>query len=582
MNAGSPSIPGRASPTRSILWNIAGWMLVGLLILLEFSLFRRFLLREVVWAYPPNTDQLAYLQQSYETYEQMKREGVVRAIADSPAAPQGALLQIEGALLYRVIGASRFNALLVNFLHFAALQCFLVWAVRGWSRWWCVALIALGLLLTALSPFYRAGGMSDFRMDFAALCLYGIFICLVVRSGMFARWGWCVAAGVAGALLVGMRFICAAYLFGVFAAMLALFALVWWRNRTNPRGRIVLRQIVGWLIAAAVIGITTTPVLWSRRVAIHDYYIVGHITGAEKAVRAAETGTTHFWAALLYYPGVLIKFHAGLAFVVVAAVVLLSAAVIRIRSRTVPAPVSPSVDAHRIGDVFAFALACFAVPLVLLTLDVSKSPVVASILIVPLVWLVVIGLVALDQPSGSNRTGARRKCFEVALAIFAIVCGVRTQLSAYKHDRLMSRRYTDVNNITLMSDLMAARAKSAGWESPMVFNGDTADYLYSQVVKVLTYERHGYLLDIGDQFGTVTALPEPQVFKLLAESDFVILTQRTAPAAAYEYPFDREMARLHPALMAYCRQNLERIAEYDIFNRHVTLFMRRTGAKPVS
>src|ERR1700726_3226114 len=81
-----------------------GWAAVGALLLIEFLLFRRFLLREVVWAYPPNTDQVAYLQQSYEQYDRLRTHALWDAITHQPDAPQGTLLQLQAAILFDALG----------------------------------------------------------------------------------------------------------------------------------------------------------------------------------------------------------------------------------------------------------------------------------------------------------------------------------------------------------------------------------------------------------------------------------------------------------------------------------------------
>jgi hypothetical protein len=47
------------------------------------------------------------------------------------------------------------------------------------------AWVGMALLLSAHTLFNAAGGIYDYRIDFSAFCLYGIFACLMVWSGSF-------------------------------------------------------------------------------------------------------------------------------------------------------------------------------------------------------------------------------------------------------------------------------------------------------------------------------------------------------------------------------------------------------------
>jgi hypothetical protein len=373
--------PGVAGPGGAP-WT--GWLVLGGLLVLEWALFAQYARRDIVWAYPTSYDQSRYLGEAYETYEGILKKGLGPGLWDAATrrTPQGMMLRPQAGLLFLLTGPSRLGALSLNFAYFALLQCTLAGTLLALGRRWDVALFGVGLLLAATTPFSWPGGMADFRLDFIAFCLFGVFLCLVVRARVFEDWRWSLAAGGAGALLVLFRFLCMVYLGGILGATFLFLGVALWLGRRDDavRGR-RLRQLGGLAIAAAVLLVLTVPVLWHNRSAIYHYYGVGHVLGPEKLIRAREFGAEGFWARLLYYPRSLVGRHLGTAFLVLGALAgppaLLASWVLRRRVSS-PGP----VDGRATG---LFLAACLLVPLAALTLDAGKSPVVGNVLVAPAV-----------------------------------------------------------------------------------------------------------------------------------------------------------------------------------------------------
>jgi hypothetical protein len=190
-----------------------GWLAIVILLLVQWGLFRQHAAREIVWAYPTSYDQSTYLNLSYESYERILTHGWLTGLWDSARTPipNGVLIHLQAAVLFLLIGPSRLSALTLNFAHFALLQCAFVGSVRSVTSRWATALLGEGLLLAAAAPFFWAGGLMDFRLDFIAFCLFGILVSLVVRSRLFLSSGWSAAAGVVAALMVLLRFITLVY-----------------------------------------------------------------------------------------------------------------------------------------------------------------------------------------------------------------------------------------------------------------------------------------------------------------------------------------------------------------------------------
>ena len=200
------------------------------------------------------------------------------------------MFTLEGAILFRILVPGRLTALTLNFLHFALFQFVLVATIRWFTGRWGPVLVALGLLLAAATPFVGAGGLFDFRMDFSALCFYGIFLCLVVRSGIFRDRRWSVLAGLGGAFLFMSRFLTILYLVGTLGLLLLFLILRWSIQKDPERRRVGWKQIVNAILASAIIGAVSLPLLIQRFDALKGYYVVGHLTGPEKKVRAGAEG----------------------------------------------------------------------------------------------------------------------------------------------------------------------------------------------------------------------------------------------------------------------------------------------------
>src|SRR6202043_1491422 len=95
----------------------------------------------------------------------------------------------------------------------------------------------LGRLLFQINPGAWAGGLLDFRINFSAYCLYGIWVCSVIRSHLFLDRRWTIGSGLIAALLVLTRFLTISYLLGGWAGFAAICLSVGliWRVNTDLR-----------------------------------------------------------------------------------------------------------------------------------------------------------------------------------------------------------------------------------------------------------------------------------------------------------------------------------------------------------
>ncbi len=558
------------------------WGAIVLALVLQYALFRQYALREVVWSYPASHDQTFYLSISYDTYEHILNDGLFEGLkyGFSRRAPAGMVLHVQASLLYLILGPGRLSALTVNFLYFALLQGVLAWTLRWLSGRWSVALVGLGLLLCSLTPFFWAGSLIDFRIDFAAMCLFGVLLSLTVRSSLFASRGWSVVVGVTAAGLILVRFITVVYLTGVMGLFVALLVLrLGWPWRDPVSRRKEWRRLGHIGLAVVVVAVVAGPVLWWRADLLRSYYVIGHLTGEEKYIRVLMYGYDR-----LYYPRSLLRDHAGPTFVVVTVVsVLIAGALAVVRRWTaLPASATPS-QRHLlppVGLTIAFTSLTLLVPMIVLTIDMHRSPVTGEIMLVPLVWLVMLVVAAL---AGSSDTGGRPRV-EYSLAALvgvAFVMAGLTRVAQVGQHWKMTRERPNMEKLLALHDLIGQAMRDRGMQHAFALSTSNADYLTFEATEALVYERQGFYCSFESYLRQLSAVSEDQALAALGRSQVVVL----APPERVQTPFDQSMVQLLPRLRDYCETHLEHLQTFQVFGRDIAVYIRnnsagRPGPKP--
>ena len=143
--------------------------------------------------------------------------------------------------------------------------------------------LALGLVLSEITLwFWEGDGLFDFRIDFLAYCLYGIWVCAVIRSQLFLHRNLSLGCGLIGTFLVLNRFVTFTYLVGVSAGF-ALFCGIIARWRKDAEVVLRLRErLLNLGLSTALLIILVVPMLIHNWKAIEGYYVVGHAVGDEK------------------------------------------------------------------------------------------------------------------------------------------------------------------------------------------------------------------------------------------------------------------------------------------------------------
>lgn len=551
----------------------AGWALFAALLLLQYLVFVHRAQREITWAYPMHFDQTGYLAQSYETFEVMRHEGLFRGVLHGLKvnAAQGKLLHLQAACLYLFLGASRLSALTLNFLYFALLQWFALYTTRWLTRSWAAGWLAVGFVLASRTRLQPAGGMLDFRIDFIASCLVGILICVVIRSGVFRYRNWSLAAGAAAAVLIGFRFLSAVLVAPIWGATLAYLAWGVWRSKAGSRvRRLALARIRGLLLASGVVVALAAPLIAVAWPAIQPYYF-GHVSGGEYKIRLAEYGVQSAWDFVLYYPLSVIREHLGrdflLGLIIAVLVALTSARRLEHALRGRPRSLFRTCS--------AFCWIALIAPLLVLTAWPSRSPVVGTLLVGPVVAVCVVTLVWLAGRMAPLWNVPWAPAAPLAMAGVAVVAGALVDLDQAR-PALPATRPAEYRAVTEFYEHIGEYCEKSGLPMPRIVFDRIWDFLSPNILEPLYYERRGLLLRPSSSIGIhIFAVSDEEVSAALADCDLLVLTTPSSPTPpGAVYPYSESMRGRYGMLRAVADREMVPLRKFTLFSQELTAFAR--------
>lgn len=550
-------------------------VLLAALFVLEAIVFYAHVARDVAPYYPPRFDQLSYYLSTYDLVSAFHAKGVGAFIDELLQAgnPTGTTFVLEGALLSLIGGANRTAFLSINLLYFFAMQFVFFAVIRARICRVDFAWTGLALLLSSGTLFYAAGGIYDYRIDFSAMCLYGIWACLIVWSAAFRHTGRSVIVALAGILLVYSRFFTFIYIGAVLGVLLAINLTKHVRGReTNPdSGRRALNIILsGLLVAAACL-----PRLYLSRDAIYGYYMIGHVLGDEKYIRAHELGIYSLAGHLLYYPKSILETHVGLlAWLMAGALAGWSLWRDRVSDGEM------LVRLRVFGQEFSALGIAVLIPLVALTANVSKSPVVGGVVTVPILMAMVLFGAAI-WPHGAMLTIRRLRPVSVAAVAMVVA------LTAFAIRGSSSRGlapHADLERITLLAKSIATYAADNHLDRLSMSTDRIDDYQNVGTPKLVSIELLHRNLEVDGLLGhgTYGIFPTSRddAMRLIAASDVIVLTDPDLDRA-HPYPINTKIKEYWNELRDWTSQNRELVYSTEIFGIPYRVF-GRTPASPVT
>jgi hypothetical protein len=535
------------------------WALMCTVLAVQYLLFQSYAEREIVWAYPNNHDQAAYLQYVYTLWLECLDGGVVKlfeAVRQSPS--NGVLLQIEGVIMCLLFGASRMSCLTLNFLHFAALQVCLFLFVRWLTGNTWLGFVGVGLVLSQQTAFFWAGGLFDFRLDFAAYCLFGIWVVAIIRSRVFEDRKWTLIAAVIAACLVLSRFITVTYIMGTLGLIGLYFTGILVRHGfASPSHLRIKKRLVNMALFGLAVSVCVGPILFLARQAIWDYYVGLHFIGSEKHIRAAEMGITGVMGHLTHYPKSIWLNHFGSVFVCLS-LSLVGIAFLTSRLKTRKETPSLRSDTALFPGI-AFSIACILSPLMILTMDVSKSPVVGGITAAPTVVLGVLLIAWAGRPLIADcRNSNFRSAVCLTLALLSISVGAWNYFFHLNGHGPFHYRRSEINQLINIYDSVGTYCRNVGWDNPNVSMNTVSDRIDRNVLAVMFFERTGHMVHFRRHAGgTVFPVTKEQFFEQLGGTDVLIVEDLQEHLYGnHPWPFYASMILLRDDLRKWAEKHL--------------------------
>jgi hypothetical protein len=544
-------------------------LLIGLFAI-EALIFYAHVARDIAPFYPSNFDQLSYYLATYDLIGAFHARGPTVLVEEllQPNSATGTTFVLQGALLSLIGGENRTAILSVNLIYLLALQFVFFVVIRTRTGRTDLAWIGIALLLSLSTLFNGAGGIYDYRIDFSAFCLYGIWTCLIIWSGSFLRTRRTLVVAAVGILLVYSRFFTIIYVGGVLGTLLAINTYVIWRSSSPYRTAVAARRIRNILLSGTIIAVICGARLFLSRAAIYDYYVVGHVLGEEKFIRAHELGIYTVAGHLFYYPKSIIEKHVGLLTLLMAGA-LAAWSLWSDRVTTSELLSRP----HRFRQEFVALGLAVLIPIAVLMINVSKSTVVGGIVAVPIVLAMVLFGAAVWPHGGRPKLAPpwARMLPALVMAI-ALTAFVSKGLSS-KH--LPAR--ADLERITLLAKTIASYAADNNLTRLTMSSDRVVDYQNAATPKLFSIEMLHRNLDIDPRFGQgiygIFATAREDALRLFADSDVIVLTD-TVTDRSHPYPMNTKIKEYWDELWQWTNQNRVLLFSTEIYGIPYRVFVR--------
>lgn len=518
--------------------------------------------------YPPIFDQLGYYLSTYDLIAAFHARGAAAFVVElfQPASATGSTFVLQGALLSFIGGENRTALLSINLVYLLALQLVMFFVIRSRSSV-AFAWTGMALLLSMATLFNSAGGIYDYRIDFSAFCLYGIWACLIVWSHAFRDTGRTVAVAVVGILLIYSRFFTIIYIGGVLGALLATNILAIWLSRTTDRKAIATTRARNIVLAGIIIAAICLPRLYLSRDAIYGYYMIGHVLGEEKFIRAHELGLYSVAGHLRFYPTSIVR-HIGLLTLLIASAL---AGWSLWREGTTMGEMHTRL--RRFSHEFIALALAVLIPVAILTINVSKSPVVGGVVTVPIVLMMVLFGAAIWPRGAAVGLGrsVRLNVATIAMAV-ALFAFVTKGLSS---SDLAPR--AELERITELAGSIARYAADHRLDRISLSTDRVDDYQNIGTPKLYSIERLHRNLDVAGLLGhgiySIFATSREDALRLLAESDVIVLTDAVTDRA-HPYPMNTKIKEYWDDLWQWTNQNRSLLYTTEIFGIPYRVFVR--------
>lgn len=543
------------------------FVLFGLIFLLEFLLFKRYVLNEIVPYFPIGYDQTGFLQKSYEAYERVLSQGLIAGFRFTTTA-NSVLFIPQAVIFFLLFGATRLTALSINFFYFIVLQISLIYTFKWLCNRYSIGFVAVGLLLTSITPFFWHGNITDFRIDFIAFCLYGIFSCSVIRSEIFLNRTWTLIAAAIACFMMLMRSLTSVYIFLIIGSFFSFLTLSIYLtknkkslNNYNIQNKTRLKNIIlfSFILLAAML-----PFLWLNKSIIFNYYVThGMIKEAQFRNVASHTGSLA--ETLQFYPNILLIYHIGTLAKKMVFLLVTSAILIVFAKKIFLSSQTDEKQNNLILYPNIFLLLSIFLPILILTVYPSKSDCVGTIVLIPLLLFIMLNSLV------HTKIYQYRKIMLLFSFIFLTFGCLNWIKHLNQHNFLKNQ---NAINITKMYNDIGQYIESAQWDKVNYSTDQVSEHLAIGNLATLYYENKGILFNNLIPLLGQSNYPylQNEVENMLNRSDVFIAHEGEFDPS--EIPFNIAIRPLIHNLKSLATKQFIHLGNYFYKNEILTVFVK--------
>lgn len=597
---------------------IALFFLVSIFVL-EWILFRNYILKAVAWSPFLNGDANWYLGHSYIIFDSIVKNGTIPPVFISD--PSGIMVFLVSSVLYLIFGASRLVALSTNFVFFIFWQTIVFYTIRYITKSWLFAFMILGLCLTVSAPFqgddiYPILYIAEYQRDFIIFCLFGIFIAAILASDTFLKRKQSIYVGFIAGFLIAFRYAMFFNMIGIYITIDIVFFVLYLLSRkywplifSSYKNRIINLA----LSFCAMTLIFIYPI-YKAKEALYHHYFVGKLVGPKDTnfIQLYSQGVTTFIQQVMYYPRMITNTYIGKYFfytfliAIFLLIIFITFSIIKynkslktkmICSKIILKPKGLNIINYNFPLYVLMLIICVGFPLFLLTLYPVRAGNVAVFLGQPAFMFACIILTYLFNKYHVQKA----KILSIILLIMmstTLSLGIDYQIKRYNRGSVSLNNKIDYLQVARLYDDIIELSKDKQIKSPRISVNFIENYTLGcgEAITSYYYERKGEIFRVAQMLGSDPGNPinTQDALTLISESDIVLLSVKEDPLenrlpknrdplseGFIQHPFYKSMKEMNPILVEFVNANFYPVHKYEIFNREIIMYFNK-HPRPIS
>ena len=535
---------------------------------IEWFLFKSYVLREISCGFPTSFDQSAYLAQYYTNYESILNGSILRFILKPlyggySHVAQGFWLDYQAVLLSVIFGASRLVALSTNLIYYLILQLFFYKSIKSITHDSLPAFMCLGMLLGLGTPFIFAGGMFDFRPDFIAFCIFGIFISSVIISDAFLNRKWSVVAGAFAGLLILTRYFTSVYVFVIYFIFTLVILISMIKGLGSYRADSTIIRIKNIILSGlCILMVSIVPLLFSLK-AIMYYY--GRVNTDSYTLWSSERGVSSLYENIMFYfEHISIQTYITIAIFIMCLFTLMLSSVLNKTHRNIQ---DSSIRSDDIIMSIVFLTLALVVPFTILARIKSSNECTISIIIIPVLYILSAILIHLYMTSVTT-TALKVLC------VMIIGIGLLVNVSNYSKHGFHFANRQDSDQVEAMYTKIGKLCELYNIVAPSIATDSVRHYFAPQMLLNMYYEKFNRLISPSDMLASDIFLNNPEMaLDMVQKSDFAIITHKNTASDSI-YPVAGTVESIRPEMLDLVRKRFIHIETFFIEHRIIDLYMK--------